>query len=192
MCRTAGAGPLTAAELPGSLALGSGLVISHNLHLPPNKPRRGSTGAHWAHPPHCAVWLGFHNGVCLLDFNWTKIMNKSGVRIKNPGIWPFLSDQIWPPWTPALPWQRLDGVESQLNALAGAWASSLSWHPGQQDNSWPSSVIGFVLLLSLQQRKAYVFTHVYIKSEGTGAILGGLCVERERERERALLWQSER
>lgn len=132
MCRTAAAGPLTAAELPGSLALGSGLVISHNLHLPPSEPRRGSTGAHWAHPPHCGIWLGFYSGVCLLDFNWTKVMNKSGVHIKYPSIWHFLNDQIWPPWTPTLPWQWPDGVESWLNALARAWASSLSQHPGHQ------------------------------------------------------------
>lgn len=44
-------------------------------------------------------------------------------------------------------------------------------------------MIMLVLLLSLQRRKASVFTRVCVKSQGTGIVLEGLCAEWEREGE---------
>lgn len=56
----------------------------------------------------------------------------------------------------------------------GVQLVTTSWTPRTRVGHHP--LLGF-----LQQRKASVFTHVYAKSEGTGAVLGGLSVERERE-----------
>lgn len=110
-------------------------------------------------------------------------MNQSNEQIRSPYKIPkylaFLERSDLATLNPysTLTMPRWSGVTAERSGQGlGIPLVTASWTPRTRVGHHP--LLGF-----LQQRKASVFTHICVKSEGTGAVLGGLSVERERERE---------